>query len=51
MDTDAKRAFLGDTPLRLTAREWLVLEFLVMRAGKIVNKDQIVSAISSWTPT
>ena len=48
MDTDAKRAFLGDTPLRLTAREWLVLEFLVMRAGKIVNKDQIVSAISSW---
>ena len=48
MDTDAKRAWLADSPLRLTAREWLVLEFLVMRAGKIVNKDQIVSAISNW---
>ena len=48
MDTDAKRAWLADNPLRLTAREWLVLEFLVMRAGKIVNKDQIVSAISNW---
>jgi len=39
---------VADSPLRLTAREWLVLEFLVMRAGKIVNKDQIVSAISNW---
>ena len=48
MDTDAKRAWLAESPLRLTAREWLVLEFLVRRAGKIVNKDQIVSAISSW---
>ena len=47
MDTDAKRAWLADSPLRLTAREWLVLEFLVTRAGKIVNKDQIVSAISN----
>jgi len=48
MDADAKRAWLAESPLRLTAREWLVLEFLVMRAGKIVNKDQIVSAISTW---
>jgi two-component system OmpR family response regulator len=47
MDTDAKRAWLADSQLRLTAREWLVLEFLVTRAGKIVNKDQIVSAISN----
>jgi len=48
MDTGAKRAWLADKPLRLTAREWLVLEFLVTRAGKIVNKEQIVSAISNW---
>lgn len=48
MDTGAKRAWLGETPLRLTAREWHLLEFLVTRAGKIVNKEQIVAAISSW---
>jgi two-component system OmpR family response regulator len=48
MDTGARRAWLGDHPLRLTAREWLVLEFLVTRAGKIVNKEQIISAIANW---
>ena len=48
MDTGARRAWLAENPLRLTAREWLVLEFLVTRAGKIVNKEQIVSAIASW---
>ena len=48
MDLAGKRAWLGEAPLRLTAREWHVLEFLVTRAGKIVNKEQIVSAISSW---
>lgn len=46
VDTGARRVWLNETPMRLTAREWSVLEFLVLRAGKIVSKDQIVSAIS-----
>jgi two-component system OmpR family response regulator len=45
IDTAAKRVWLGEKPLRLTAREWHVLEFLILRAGKIVSKDQIISAI------
>jgi two-component system, OmpR family, response regulator len=48
MDPDAKRAWLAEQPLKLTVREWHVLEFLVMRAGKIVSKEQIISAISRW---
>src|SRR5262245_39347405 len=48
MDTGARRAWLGQSPLRLTAREWLVLEFLITRSGKIVSKEQIMSAISNW---
>ena len=48
LDTDARRAWLAEKPLKLTAREWHVLEFLVMRSGKIVSKEQIVSAISRW---
>ena len=46
LDVEGKRAWLLDEPMRLTVREWQVLEFLVLRAGKMVNKDQIVSALS-----
>lgn len=47
VDIAAKRVWVAGDPVRLTAREWGVLEFLVLRAGKIVSKEQIVSAISS----
>lgn len=47
LDSQARRAWLAGQPLKLTAREWNILEFLVLRAGKMVNKNQIVSAISS----
>lgn len=47
VDIAAKRVWVAGNPVRLTAREWAVLEFLVLRAGKIVSKEQIVSAISS----
>ena len=47
LDSQARRAWLSGQPLKLTAREWNILEFLVLRAGKMVNKNQIVSAISS----
>ena len=46
VDIAAKRVWVAGNPVRLTAREWGVLEFLVLRAGKIVSKEQIVSAIS-----
>ena len=46
LDLEGKRACLAGAPLRLTVREWQVLEFLVLRAGKMVNKDQISAALS-----
>lgn len=46
VDMAARRAWISDAPLMLTAREWSVLEFLVYRSGKIVSKEQIMSAIS-----
>lgn len=46
VDIAARRVWVADDPVRLTGREWSVLEFLVLRAGKIVSKEQIVSAIS-----
>jgi two-component system, OmpR family, response regulator len=47
LDLEARRAWLSGEALRLTAREWNLLEYLVLRAGKMVSKDQIVSALSS----
>lgn len=47
LDLEAKRATLHDSPLRLTAREWQLLEFFVLRAGKMVSKSQIAAAISN----
>jgi two-component system OmpR family response regulator len=46
LNVEGKRAWVEGQPLRLTIREWQLLEFLVLRAGKMVSKDEIVSALS-----
>ncbi len=46
VDMSARRAWLRDEPLRLTAREWLILEYLLSRSGKIVSKEQIAAAVT-----
>ena len=48
MDTLAHRVQLGDTPVTLTAREWGVLEYLLMRQGQVVSKDKIMQAVCNW---
>jgi two-component system, OmpR family, response regulator len=48
MDLVAKRAFLSDAPLELSAREWAVLAYLLERAGKVISKDQILQNIGGW---
>lgn len=47
LNVEGRRASIAGSPLRLTARELQLLEFLVLRAGKIVGKDQIVHALST----
>jgi DNA-binding response OmpR family regulator len=48
MDLEARRVFIGDEPLALSAREWSVLQFLLLRSGKVVAKEQIIASISGW---
>jgi two-component system OmpR family response regulator len=48
LDTESRRALLAGAPLELTAREWAVLEVLVKRVGKVVSKEHILQAISTW---
>jgi DNA-binding response OmpR family regulator len=45
VDLEARRAFVDAQPLALPAREWAVLHYLMLRAGKLVAKEQIVAAI------
>src|SRR4051812_26480659 len=48
MDLEARRAWLGDDPLALSAREWEVLNFMMTRIGKVIAKEQIASASNGW---
>lgn len=48
LDTEGKRAWLGEQALELSAREWAAVEFLASRINRVVNKDQITQAIYSW---
>lgn len=47
VDISARRAWLDNAPLRLTGREWRILEYLLLRSGKIVSKEQIAAAVSA----
>jgi two-component system, OmpR family, response regulator len=48
VDPAAHRAWRGDTEIKLTAREFAVLEFLVRRAGQVVPKAQILDGVWSF---
>ncbi|CAL9597395.1 response regulator transcription factor [Streptomyces sp. enrichment culture] len=45
VDTAARRVFLGEDEVTLTAKEFAVLEQLVVRAGQVVSKAQILEHV------
>jgi two-component system, OmpR family, response regulator len=47
-DTVGRRALIGDKPLELSARELSVLEALLLRVGRVVNKDQLTEQLCGW---
>src|SRR3974390_821577 len=47
VDLAGKRLRIDDAEVDLTAREWLVLEYLVRRVGLIVSKERLTQAVSS----
>jgi two-component system, OmpR family, response regulator len=47
VDLAGKRLRIDDAEVELTAREWLVLEYLVRRVGLIVSKDRLTQAVSN----
>lgn len=45
IDSGGKRAWLGDSPLELAAREWAALEYLANRSNRVISKEQIIDAL------
>jgi two-component system OmpR family response regulator len=48
LDTAGRRAMLDGTPLELSARELGVLEVLMLRSGRVVNKGQLTEQLYGW---
>jgi two-component system, OmpR family, response regulator len=48
LDTAGRRATLGGEPLDLSARELGVLEVLMLRSGRVVNKEQLADRLYGW---
>ena len=47
-DTVARRVFHDKRPLELSPRELALLELLMMRAGRVVSKEQLVNHLYGW---
>ena len=48
LHTVSKRAQIDGEDVELTPREWGVLEYLLMRAGQVVSKEQMLQALCGW---
>lgn len=48
IDLAAKRVWRDDVPVELTAREWAILEALVLRAGRIVSKPDLEALVCGF---
>jgi DNA-binding response OmpR family regulator len=50
IDAQLPLAWLGDTPLELTQREWALLSLLVTHTGQVVSREDVLAAWQSEAP-
>jgi two-component system OmpR family response regulator len=48
IDTVGRRAMISDRPLELSSKELSALEYIAIRARRIVTKEQLMQALYSW---
>lgn len=48
IDTVGRRALISDRPLELSSRELAALEYIAIRARRIVTKEQLLQALYGW---
>jgi two-component system OmpR family response regulator len=51
LDTVGRRLFCEGRPVELSVRELAVIELLMMRAGRVVTKQQIADRLYGWEDT
>lgn len=49
-DTVAHCAYIGEQLLRLSARESIVLQYLMLRTGQVLPREQLTGLIPGWEP-
>lgn len=45
LDPNSRRATVNGEPIDLTAKEYDLLSYLVMNAGRVISRDEIISAV------
>jgi len=48
LDLNARRAYLGEQDLALTAKEFALMQMLAMKAGQVQAKEQLLSRLSDF---
>ena len=48
LDTAARRVYHDGQPVEFSAREFAVLELLLMREGRVVSKEHMVNHLYGW---
>ncbi len=49
IDTVGHRAWVSGEPLNLTVREWTILEYMLLRPGKVISKERLMQVLCSWS--
>lgn len=50
-DAAARRAWIGERAVALSARECIVLQYLMLRTGQIVPREQFAALVPGWGAT
>ena len=49
-DTVGRRGHIGEQALHLSARECIVLQYLMLKTGQVVSREQLTGLIPDWAP-
>jgi DNA-binding response OmpR family regulator len=48
IDITGRQLYIDDEHIELTGREWLIVECLALNSGRIVTKERLQQAVTSW---
>ena len=48
-DSEARRAHIDGQPVHLSARECIVLQYLLLKTGRVVSREQMSALVPGWS--